>query len=953
MYQKTYVKVAILSLVLLLSINSPAHAMLFPSVDFSSIVNTVQGIQQKVSAVKNQISSCKQITAVKNAIGDATASVAKFKEGTLAKAQAAAEKAKKEKEKLEERKRKLEEEKKKYEEKKAQYDEYQKKLEAARNNANSAQSRIEAAKGTNSNTTSTTASTTTSTTGGTTSSSSVKSSSQSSKNESPSKTSGSKADTSLSLIRNAKETNSATVASKVEASSIQTKDTKGTPLMAGASKVDAPLVQTKDTKGTPLMAGTSKVDAPSLQTRDMKEVPLMAGESKVNKFSPISKSITDEDAQNGLNSPISTSDDILLSNKNVLSETPTLQGRRSFSAPNSLVKETSEDGVVSKKIIQEELPQLINEKDNPIVNLKDKREVVGMDGKITDKNKKGRYAYDEQGNVIGDILTDGSIVDKTGNTISKILSDGTVVDKNGNTIGKSVPYNNGVQIISGAPQKNLNKDDTDDKLKSIKIKASEKGIMAATNDLESTLRAAVRTGDTKTLDAISKLDKSDIINSNSKKYEEAPTTSGRKAFSVEPKSATIPIQEKKIPETNNPFTKGSSLAPAKLQKNSYWIQNEPYQQNIKVSSIETLKFANSAGECTEYSNTIRYDEKEEVVVIPEALAKECCFKAEELTDMNLLRDCINKVVKKMNGIYKAERDENGDLPQDTEMSQETRGFYSSMMAEQVKNGIRDGLVDVINASEYIEKRFDPYVEQITGVGKEKSTPKKEGESSVQDVISSISMTNEEMMYLLNNIRRIYSSSLVSSSLAGMDNVSKETLDEETEIGIGNSEGQSEENYEYAIMRVVDKKNSITVSYPILPENFAKKYEITLSGGIDQISTHYKDLIQELNANDPEKVEVAQAFAKNIQYQELINSIVKSTYQKVHAAKYKQTEESTQDQTADASTERTHLTAMLNSSFEITQIIDDIVNLYASRLAYSSIKNITGITIPETSSSNSN
>ncbi len=58
-------------------------------------------------------------------------------------------------------------------------------------------------------------------------------------------------------------------------------------------------------------------------------------------------------------------------------------------------------------------------------------------GKIGDTLE--RLVYDENGNVIGRVLPDGTVVDLNGNVIGKMLPDGTVVDLNGNVIGRAGP----------------------------------------------------------------------------------------------------------------------------------------------------------------------------------------------------------------------------------------------------------------------------------------------------------------------------------------------------------------------------------------------------------------------------------------------------------------------------------------------------------------------------------
>lgn len=876
MRRMMYVKAAILSFALLLSTNSPVYGFL--SNDPASISSVISSGQAKVNSVKEQIASTKGIANIKNAIGDAAASVAKFQAETIGKAKALADKVKKEMEKIQEIKKKIEDAKKKFEEQKAKFDEYKKKIEEAKKKAEEIKRKAEEAKNKVNEVKDKV--------------NEVKDKVNEAKdkvNDVKNKVNDAKqmASTAASTAKSAANAAKSAAGSKISSvtgtgaasgTSSKTSTTKNagtTQISGGATQLSTGNAPSSVKSGASLSTGALNASAPLTQTPAQSGRSVQLGSEKV--ISPA--------AGNAFES---------------LSATTKSSGRTSFTTP------------------------------------------IEPSGKIED-NIKSQIPN-----------TTPLVVDEDETELQK-------VDENGEPI--LLP--------------------AEDKLKAIKEKAAVEGIAPATRDLQATLKDALRNRDEETIEAISQLDMADLVNSKSKIYEEN-TPKGRSAFTTEkaPQTLTSPDTEKalspatsKTPQTKTEAIKGAkapqaNLEPIKglnasektpslnkeksqvqkgLQKNSFWL-NEPeaYQQSIKLSATETLKFASAAGECSEYSNTIRYNDKEEVVIIPEEIAKECCIKAENLTDMRVIRDCMDKIIRKKNGLYKVEKDENGDIVADTEMAEQGKSFYAALLGQQTKNGIRDAIIEISTSLDYIPKRYNDYVEKITGVGKEKTTPKKDGESNLQDIIASITMTNQEMMYLVNNIRRVYASSLVSSSLNGLDNVNEDTLLKEQEFNDEQGSGE----YEHSIMRVVDKQNSISVDYPILPENFAKRYAFKFEGGVGNIAANYKDVIQKANDPDVTISGQEQDFISNIQYQEGLNAIVKSTYQKVRAAKYKATEEKSQDENADASTEKAHLQAMLNSSFEITQVIDDIVNLYASRLAFSSIKNMNSIMTPLTTASGS-
>lgn len=65
---------------------------------------------------------------------------------------------------------------------------------------------------------------------------------------------------------------------------------------------------------------------------------------------------------------------------------------------------------------------------------------MDTDGNVIGRvSKQGRVAVDENGNVIGVVMPDGSVVDKNGNIVG-------FVDENGRVVGKNILGNAGGQV---------------------------------------------------------------------------------------------------------------------------------------------------------------------------------------------------------------------------------------------------------------------------------------------------------------------------------------------------------------------------------------------------------------------------------------------------------------------------------------------------------------------------
>lgn len=484
--------------------------------------------------------------------------------------------------------------------------------------------------------------------------------------------------------------------------------------------------------------------------------------------------------------------------------------------------------------------------------------------------------------------------------------------------------------------------------------ARTEGSTAGVAAINRAMATAVAEGDTETLDDISNLDEADIINSDSKIYEEAPALnvrSGRTEFvlpndmmskennkqpEIKEIAPTLTTKEKSSGaeiQGVNPSIQIHNRMPEKLDKESFFLDNGEYvrQSSLKISTQETLKFADVT-ECSDYSNTIHNDKDGEIFITSETLAKECCFKAENLRDMSIIQDCANKLLEKMND-------------EDAAIAEEARGTFSVITAEQNAYGLVEAWKDQADSSSYFADSLSKYINDSDIARREGST---------NEAIGSIATTNVESLYLLNRIRRIFTSSLVTTAIGNIGSVNAETLKEETEIGLG----EVTEDYNYSIIRGVSENakeeannSDNSVEYPVIPENFAKKCQIKLDAdNIHRVKDCYYQTVTEANDKDFTKAEVGKNFVENIKYQDMLNTLGKSLYQKVKTAKYDDELNATKENIADSSDERTSLDALFKTDVEMQKVLDEIIHIYAARIATSSLENIGQLT-PKVENSN--
>jgi len=533
----------------------------------------------------------------------------------------------------------------------------------------------------------------------------------------------------------------------------------------------------------------------------------------------------------------------------------------------------------------------------------------------------------------------------------------------------------------------------------VKEVSATEGVPSGVQALGKTLNEAVDKKDTKTLDAIAKIDPADVVTSDSKIYDNGQQpVIARKAFTTTetvkdtstPEASSVNEQPKveeataKVLLDEQPKITASPVAETGLQKptlvrrelqkldlapvdtttpsvstgttsssavrsgggggggrvmdileeasptddlapnrkkfqtqqmmiqgaNDIWINNGDRSRHLgtKLSYNETLKFGSA--EC-KYNNAIMSGDDGEVVILSETLAKECCIDAKDLTDLNIIRDCAKKLVEKMND-------------KDSTVAAEAYSVFMQIAAEQLKYGLAESLDNTKDSSQYLSKVLKKYKEDMQQA------------STTKDNISIISMTNTELLFLLNRIRKIYTSSLVTAGINSLDSINEKVTNPATDIGVGDVNG----DYNPSVSRG-------DIEYPVIPENLAKKCLINVQENIEKVRDCYIDVVRDMHKKNATEADTGLNFAKNIRYQSILDALTKSLYQKVKSAKYDEQLQKAKDKNNDATTIRTTADGLFNTDYEIQEILDDIVNMLASRIAYSSVDIITTLNKPST------
>ena len=501
---------------------------------------------------------------------------------------------------------------------------------------------------------------------------------------------------------------------------------------------------------------------------------------------------------------------------------------------------------------------------------------------------------------------------------------------------------------------------TGNPLAEVKQTAQTQGVPAAAAAFEQTINDAAANGNTAVLDAASKMDTADLVISDSKVYDDTtpPAYQGRQAFTP-PTSASEQAPTEAV--VNQPIVESIDLRPEAEEKEvvdpmfrasqqivapdpeikeeetkpapkdesgeTPTFRRQPFeiqgflddgefarQSRIKISRAETLQFADVAKECSSYNNTIQNGDDGKIIVMPERLAKYCCIEADKLTDLNLMPDCAVKMLKKMND-------------KDAEVQSDANSEYMAIIGEQSKNGLAESIIDVNKATDYKSKRLKPFLEKAANV------------KTTRDGISFITQSNIEMLYLMNQIRRIYTTAAVSDGIAGINGIKAEALiaggrATMEELGLEGEEPDAgiyiDTEYQANITRDDIK------DYPIIPENLAKKCAIDVTKNINKVQDCYLQTVKNAHQKDNEDTKIGLTFIDSITFQETLNLLAKSLYQKVKSAQYDEKLEEVDNSDQSATTVRQNAEAMSKTGYEMTVALDDIINAYASRIANKSL-----------------
>ena len=871
---KTYVKVAVLSAVLLLGCNTPVNA-LWGVQDPLVLGKAIPQMQTTVSEVKTQVESTVKLGDISNAIGDPGAALSKFAGDQAAKQLKKVEKAKKQAEKIKKVKEKIEKAKKEYEKKKKQYDEYKDKIEKAKKDYAEAKDTINDAKEVASN-------------AGALAGQAL----SDAKNQISAKTGGVIGGNSSPNQKTTSQVKQTTSNSNLQAKTTNVNNATAVRTN-GINQAVSVNNSTMSRTGVQNQVAGAK-SAITTRAENLNQ-SVRAGGTAV-KAEGISKAVNIKGT--------AVSRETI---SNITSENKAVIGRRPFARGNAVSKEiASNKEKLSIEAFENEKPLLIRSKEEGMVGTEDSAE-------------------------------------------NQEISEETEAE----------------------PESEQNESEAvADKIKNV---AAEQGAMEATNMLKTEVRKAIRENDIKTLDTLSKLDKSDIVISDSKKYEEKPII-GRRAFSkpIKPtvqNSVTTPVATQAVRQGEikenattlpkqlsapQPLMKNSvsssplnprkintikpKISPDKLdlkatptmmlQKNSYWEGEENFQ-NIKMSYAETLRFGDVANDCTDYSYAMQTEKDGETIILPKDLAQKCCIKTEQLKDYNVIQDCLAKFALEMNGHLnpiKAETEEEAENNEaaDASIAQDAKAQYSEIMAELTSDNSVFAMGHSSKAPEYFYKVFQPQLEE---------TQKQQGGgATVRDRKGALSMTTQHMANLLNLMRDIEATALMTGSFGNLGNIKEETLIEGKEIGIPAESGEYEA--------------SVTIAegnYPVLPEVIAQRCQIKVSENTDGLKSCLGQVVKDLYATDNKDVEVAQAFIDVVKYQNNLMSMAKGMEQKVRVAEYDEKLNKLQETNEDATTERDGDAANMDVDAENNAMWTEFNRLMASNIASTVLNGLDALT----------
>ncbi len=893
MHKRIYVKVTILSAIGALGFISPSSAM-WPTLDLSAILPTIQNVQQEVQSVKQQIESCKELQKIKTAIGDAKEAASKFNEDVVQKAKKEAEKVKKEAEKVKKIQDDIKKAKEDYEKKKKEFAEYKQKLEEtkaavdskikeAQQMASDAQFVAEGAKGLASQ-----------------------------------------------AISDA-QSQVGSVTSDISGNA-GTKQNRGSSI--SASRSESTTNQRINVGGNVALPQSRRGEITSGTANDFSRTSFnLSG----NREADVGKVINP--IQNRTGGAVSA--DVRMGERAEnyvvpLSERRTVVQEKTVAEPADIVQESKEDKIVNPEIEAEveDIKRIASEQGTDVATRLLK---TSIDEAVRNKDIARLDALSK--------IETSDII----NSNSKRYEETSVKAEGRRAFSSPIEEMSVEKLKKQALEAKENLRPT-----TVEKKAEQK---VTTPEMKSSSEFKMPT---KTIENVEKA----IIPAREQTITNAPVLGKAQAVRPQNVEAATPL---KAPiqglQERKPFTMPTSG----LEKNSFLIEEKKTAPNrSKLSFADTLRFASiTGGECTDYNNVIQTKDGT-VIIIPELLAKECCLKAENLTDLNLIRDCAKKLVRESKGLLEIDEaslencggegiydasSEQCLARTDTMLGQEKLGVYNEIVAQQGANAAAEGIIDKAKASNYVKDFFEPYKEKIAKI-QSKGGGDTSG-SSNKDATSLLTLTNQQMMYLLNMIRRNYTTTLADISLRGLGSVTENAVLED-EKGVNSTQ-------EYG--NTVVRQEDAVVEYPILPENIAIKCSIKAKelgeDGFNQISQAdpaitsladcYRQVVKDINVTNETEIDEAQKFMQLTQYQENLNTLEKALYQKVKSSKYEETLDNAEETNNNATTTRKGYSALFQTETELARIVDDMVNVYASKLTYTAIKALSKLETPTTPS----
>ncbi len=360
-------------------------------------------------------------------------------------------------------------------------------------------------------------------------------------------------------------------------------------------------------------------------------------------------------------------------------------------------------------------------------------------------------------------------------------------------------------------------------------------------------------------------------------------------------------------------SKGAAPTQLKALDKRVWLEDGATPQYARLSNKETISFADvDLNSCKDFNHSIMNDGVE-VEIMPKSVAKFCCIKAEQVNDPKVIQDCMKKMLEIKHS-------------KDADLAQVGEGYYTVFSYDSKVGGVREALENIQFSTSYEEDRLKKYKESM------------KNSSTGQDDISVLSLTNKELLFLLDRLRRIYASAVVNDSIANLSDIKGSALDEDTEIGLNNT---SDNNYSGSVSMAEEE-------YYIMPDNLAIKCEISIKESSDGIAACYQKLVEERNAKDAKDAEIALNFYENIMADDILKNMGKSFRQKLLSAQFEEKElEELQEKLTSAATLHEHVEGAAAAGQEIQKMLDAVVKMYASSVSLSSLRNVPRLTPPST------